>query len=221
MGQIILVRHGQASWGAEDYDVLSEHGHAQAHAVGAALAAQLDAPPDLVVHGSMKRQVATASSLLDAAGWSVPSQVDERWNEMDHLAVVAAHPVSEVPGSDAWVDGQPDKHQFQGWFELATARWTSGEHDGDYAEPFPAFRARVRTALEELDSAGTVVVVTSGGPIAAAATDKLGAALSTYTQLAVVVANASLTRFVTGRRGVSLVSFNEIGHLPGDLLTYR
>lgn len=224
MGQIVLVRHGQASFGADDYDVLSPLGERQAAVTGRALAGLLDAPPDVVVSGSLKRQTDTAALLHGAAGWSVTPMTDARWNEMDHLAVVSAHPLEEVPGSDAWVGGKPDKQQFQQWFELATARWTSGNFDADYAEPFPEFRARAASALESLATdagVGTAVVVTSGGPIAALTTDLLRAGLETYTHLTVVVANASLTRIVTGRRGTSLVTFNEHQHLAGDLLTYR
>ena len=37
MGQLLLVRHGQASFGAEDYDVLSETGWEQGRRLGAHL----------------------------------------------------------------------------------------------------------------------------------------------------------------------------------------
>jgi len=34
MGSIFLIRHGQASFGAENYDVLSPLGHQQSEALG-------------------------------------------------------------------------------------------------------------------------------------------------------------------------------------------
>ena len=221
MGRILLVRHGQASFGADDYDVLSPVGEEQAGVVGRHLDGVLGGAPDVVVHGSLKRQRDTARLAAEAAGWGVSSRVDERWNEMDHLAVVSAHPAEEVPGFETWVDGTPDKHQFQTWFELATDRWTSGRFDNEYDEPFPAFRERVAAALEDLADAGSALVVTSGGPIATATTALLKAGLETYTHLTVVVANASISTVVSGRRGLSLVSFNEHQHLRGELLTYR
>lgn len=210
MGQVLLVRHGQASWGAADYDVLSPVGEQQAEVLGRALA---DVAPDVVVHGSMLRQRRTAEIAAAAAGWSVGLSLDERWNEMDHLAVLARHPQH--------FDGEPDRQQFQAWFEAATDRWTSGAHDADYDEPFPAFRSRVDDALADLADAGTAVVVTSGGPVSSVAAGLLHAGLATYTRLAPVVVNSSITRVVSGRRGLTLVSFNEHQHLPGDLLTYR
>ena len=210
MGQLLLVRHGQASWGAADYDVLSAAGEQQAEVLGRALAG---IAPDLVVHGSMLRQRRTAEIAVEAAGWSAEVSLDERWNEMDHLAVLARQPQD--------FDGEPDRQQFQAWFEAATTRWTSGGHDDDYDESFPAFRSRVAAALADLAEAGTAVVVTSGGPISSVTAELLAADVPTYTRLAPVVVNASVTRVVSGRRGLTLVSFNDHQHLPPDLLTYR
>lgn len=210
MGQILLVRHGQASWGADDYDVLSPLGEEQATAVGAALA---DLEPDLVVHGSMERQRRTAELAAATAGWSVSLSEDARWNEMDHLAVLAAQPVD--------FEGEPDKRQFQAWFEAATDRWTSADFDHEYDEPYPEFRSRVLAALSELSDVGTAVVVTSGGPVSVVGSELLDAGLPTYQRLAPVVINASITTVVSGSRGLTLVGFNEHRHLPGRLLTYR
>jgi broad specificity phosphatase PhoE len=210
MGVVLLIRHGQASWGEADYDVLSDIGERQATVLGEALA---HLQPDRLVHGSMQRQRRTAEIAALAAGWKVSPSLDERWDEMDHLAVLAAEPKS--------FDGEPDRAQFQTWFEAATTRWTSGEYDDAYDESFPDFRARVRTALDSLADTGTVVVVTSGGPISSAACDLLGAGVETYTRMAPVVVNASITRVVSGRRGLTLLSFNDHQHVPEELLTYR
>ncbi len=115
----------------------------------------------------------------------------------------------------------PTGLQFQAWFEAATKRWASGEHDDDYDESFPRFRARVRDGIEALGEVGTAVVVTSGGPISAVTADLLEAGVPTYRRLAPVVVNSSVTRVVSGRRGLTLVSFNDHAHLPAELLTYR
>ena len=210
MGRILLVRHGQASWGAADYDVLSSLGEEQATAVGSALA---DLQPDVVVHGSMLRQRRTAELAAAAAGWSASLSEDSRWNEMDHLAVLAAQPTD--------FEGEPDKRQFQAWFEAATDRWTSSEFDHEYDEPYPSFRSRVMAALTELSEVGTAVVITSGGPVSVVGSELLDAGLPTYQRLAPVVINASVTTVVSGSRGLTLVGFNEHRHLAGRLLTYR
>ena len=208
MGQVLLVRHGQASWGAADYDVLSPLGERQAVATGGFLAG---VRPDAVVHGLMQRQRRTAEVMAEAAGWGLAPSVDGRWDEMDHLAVLDAQPRD--------FDGEPDAHQFQAWFEKATGRWLSGAHDGEYAESWPEFRDRVLAGLDALGD-GTTVVVTSGGPISVVVAH-LVESPAAYRRIAPVVVNASVTKVVVGRRGHTLVSFNEHGHLPGDLLAYR
>jgi broad specificity phosphatase PhoE len=208
VGQILLVRHGQASWGAADYDVLSPLGERQAAALGACLR---DVPVGAVVHGAMRRQRETAELLAEAAGWSEAPSVDERWDEMDHQGVLDAHPPE--------FDGEPDARQFQAWFEKATARWLSGDHDREYSEPWMAFRDRVLAGFDALGE-GTTVVITSAGPVSVVVAHLLESPAA-YERIAPVVVNASVTKVVAGRRGRTLVSFNEHGHLPADLLTYR
>jgi broad specificity phosphatase PhoE len=210
MGQILLVRHGQASWGADDYDVLSPLGEEQAAVVGTALHALA---PDVVVHGAMKRQRRTAEIATEAAGWQTVTSADSDWDEMDHLAILAAAPRE--------FEGAPDRAQFQTWFEAATDRWTSGGSDAEYAEPYPQFQDRVLAALDRLAGAGTAVVFTSGGPVSVATAALLDAGRHTYRRLAPVVVNTSITRIVSGRRGLTLLSFNEHSHLSDELLTYR
>ncbi len=208
MGQILLVRHGQASCGAADYDVLSPLGERQATATGRQLAAVW---PDAVVHGAMRRQQRTAELMVQAAGWDVVPAVDQTWDEFDHLAMLDAQPKD--------YDGEPDERQFQAWFEKATRRWLSGEHDGDYAESWREFRDRVLRGLDGLGD-GNTVVVTSGGPISVVVAELLQSPAA-YERLAPVVLNAAVTKIVLGSRGRTLVSFNEHAHLVGDLLTYR
>ncbi|NUQ87355.1 MAG: histidine phosphatase family protein, partial [Glycomyces artemisiae] len=54
MGLLLLVRHGQASFGADDYDVLSETGWEQARLLGRWLA-ERRVTPTAVVQGGMRR----------------------------------------------------------------------------------------------------------------------------------------------------------------------
>ena len=221
MSRILLVRHGQASWGADDYDQLSELGVAQSRVLGAALAAQ-GITPDVIVAGAMKRHGQTAAAASEAAGWEVPTSIDEGWNEFDHLQVLERHPAPED------VDVLSDKRAFQDWFEAATLRWTGGEHD-DYDESFAAFSARVSDALDRtiasLEPRGTAVVFTSGGPVSWAASARLGGSpdlqAHLWLRLNQVTINASVTSFVVGSRGATLLAFNEHTHLSPDHQTYR
>jgi broad specificity phosphatase PhoE len=220
MGMVLLVRHGQASFGADDYDVLSEAGLEQSRVLGRFLAAAGIAP-EAVVHGAMKRQRDTATAMVSAAGWDVVPAVEEGWNEFDHLAVVAR----AVEGDSLDVG---DRRGFQRVFEAATARWVAGEHDDEYDETWAGFVGRIGAALERACAGdGLTVVATSGGPIAAACAMLVDGGATPaelgrlWTSFNTVIANSSVTRVLEGSTGRRLLTFNEHSHLPRELVTYR
>jgi broad specificity phosphatase PhoE len=236
MGRLLLVRHGQASFGADDYDVLSDVGHEQSRVLGRRLAAS-GVVADPVLHGTLARQRDTAASLAGAAGWTGPgADVDARWDEFDHVAVTAAHGAPDGPTADMRA---MDRRAFQEAFEQATARWSAGEPPtpgptpgpapSPAPEPWAAFVDRVRAALAAAaDRAGpgrTALVVSSGGPIALVTALLLGAddaALpAVWARLNTVVVNSGVTTVVVGSTGTRLLTFNAHDHLPPELLTYR
>ena len=222
MSRILLSRHGQASFGAADYDNLSPTGHEQSRVLGAALAAR-GITADVVVAGQMKRHAQTAAAVLDGSGWTADVDVDAGWNEFDHVQVLAVH---DQPTT---MSGESEKAAFQRWFEEATLRWTSGESDERYDESFTAFTSRVEAALGRLVDAlprkGTAVVLTSGGPIAWAAASLLAgdrlAGTDLWLRLNPVSINTGVSTVVCGASGTTLVTFNAHDHLSPDLLTYR
>ena len=226
MGIVLLVRHGQASFGADDYDVLSDVGVTQGLALGHSLAAS-GTEPVLVVNGSLRRQRETAEGIVKAAGWTVPLETDARWDEFDHLKVVETY--AKAAG-DIPIDVS-DPREFQVLFERATGRWASANYDDEYDETFETFTTRVRGALAEAaraaDTGHTVVVVSSGGAIAAAAamltgvSDRPQKLAAAWQRFNTVMVNTSVTRVVVGSTGARLLTFNEHGHLNGDDVTYR
>jgi len=219
MGHLLLVRHGQASWDGDDYDVLSERGHEQGRLLGAALVAR-GVRPDVVVGGGMRRHRETVENIVSGGGFAgVEVEVDAGWDEYDHVSMLAQVPTS-------FAGEKPTAAEFQAWMEQATDRWIRGEHAADYHEPFSEFTRRVEEALHRAvgGASGTTLVVTSGGPIAWVTASLLGGGAALWSRLNVVCVNTGLTKLVTGRRGVTLVSFNEHSHLEGhdpELLTYR
>ena len=223
MGVLLIVRHGQASFGAADYDVLSDAGWAQGRRLGAWLGEQ-GIRPTAVVRGDMRRHRETLEAMQETAGapWPEPT-LDPHWNEFDHLGVLTA--VTGTPSHPA------DRRTFQQVFERATEAWAAGAGDGAH-ETFEEFVARTRGALgRAADLAGpgqTVVVVTSGGPIgicAATLVDPTGADLTVTARLwqrfNTVAANSGVSRVVVGSTGPRLLTFNEHAHLDAEHLTYR
>jgi len=231
MGVLMLVRHGQASFGTEDYDILSSRGVRQSRKVAEALSG-LGVNPSTIIHGGLRRQRETAEEMLiGAAPWELPLQVDECWAELDHIAVMNAYPTLTDADRALLNSGQMEVRPFHELYTKATARWASGVYDSDYPESFPGFIGRVREgvgrAARLAGERRTAIVVTSGGPIAAACAmltevgeepRRLAAAWARFNA---VVVNTSVTRVVAGSTGARLLTFNEHSWLDRELVTYR
>ena len=219
MSVLLLVRHGQASWGSEDYDRLSDLGHRQCAALGESLAAR-GVKPDLVVRGAMRRHRETTDAAVAAAGWRHDVVEDPDWDEFDHLGTLDGTVLFDHR------EGEPYDERVRR-FHATIERWSSGEHDRDYRESFPAFQQRVRAAfdrtLARLEPKETAVVFTSGGPVSWLAATLVDGGVPAWRRLSRVVVNSSVTKVHSGRWGTNLVSFNDHSHLEADpdLLTYR
>jgi broad specificity phosphatase PhoE len=225
MPSIVLVRHAQASFGAADYDVLSDLGHEQVEAVARALDRR-GMRVERIVSGSLRRQRDTAAPFAALAGLEV--EVDPRWNEYESDAVLVHHAETDVRLDHAEGARTVSSREFQPLLEAALLDWIARGDDSPADETYPAFAARVRDALtaaaDGLGSGATAVVCTSGGPIAAICGRLLGAGPESLVTFNRVAINTGMTKIAVGRGGMTLVSFNEHEHLEGEaarLLTYR
>jgi broad specificity phosphatase PhoE len=208
---VALVRHGQASFGAADYDALSATGQEQSAAVGAELVRRGLREPE-VVAGSLRRQQHTAALL----GFPGPCGTDKRWNEFDHHALLHRY-IAPARIEPALTDSQA----FQGLLDEALDAWS---RDGGWA----AFTADALAALQDLTDrlprGRDAVVVSSGGVIGALAAALLGAPAATGIALNRVSVNGGITLVTVGGRGTNLLTFNDHAHFTGArraLLTYR
>jgi len=246
-----LIRHGQAAFGSDDYDRLSELGREQSRLLGAALA-PLAGEGDVAICGGMRRHRETAEECLAAMAaahreLAAPTQAspspasgrqvgvraptyDERWNEFDHVQILARHRPEYADHARLRADlkAHSDPHRaFQSLFAAAMQRWAGGEYDGDYDEPWPRFRARclaaVQAAADAADGARNVWIFTSGGPIAAIAQALLDAPEDQALRLSWTLVNASHTQVHAARGGLRLSTFNGHAHLYAreGLITYR
>jgi broad specificity phosphatase PhoE len=216
MPVVYLIRHGQASFGAEDYDVLSPVGHQQSKLLASALLRRGVARPDRIVAGSLKRQRATASTCSAAAGYDLPIDTDPGWDEYDHVALLSGHE-----------DVGTDHRAVQQTLDAGLLAWIRSGAPDPSGRSFDAWRDGALAAQQELmDSlgrGGIGLAFTSGGVLAAICAQLLGLDAEGLVALNRVTVNTGITKIVSGRAGTSLLSFNDHGHLEGaaELLTYR
>ena len=224
MPLLLLVRHGQASFGAADYDVLSERGGRQATLTAAAILAA-GVPVSRVVSGALQRQRGTAAAIAEATGRDVT--IDAGWDEYDADPILRHHSATvqrlEHPGDGAAQPTSP--REFQAVFERALDAWIAAGADTPAPESWPAFVRRTTTALataaRATPSGEVTVACTSGGVIAALCVALTGATPTSFMRFNRVMVNCSISRVIVGTGGSTLLSFNEQQHLTGEDLTYR
>ncbi|OLF11621.1 hypothetical protein BLA60_11830 [Actinophytocola xinjiangensis] len=220
MAVVYLLRHGQASFGSADYDVLSATGELQAKVLGEELRRR-EVRVASVWSGTLRRQVATATTCLPAAGADLEVRRDERWNEYDHLGLVPEGQLTDPS------DVAASARRFQAALDDALSRWLAGDGPagtGTWERFSSGALAAVGEAVDGLPTGGAALVFTSAGVISAVCARLLGLPPAGFLALNRTMANASITKLVSGRSGLNLLSYNEHGHFEGrhrDLLTYR
>ena len=124
---VLLIRHGQASFGTADYDLLSERGHAQVGALHRALARR-GVVADRVVTGSLRRQRDTGDRWAEAAAGAI---VDQRWDEYDDDDVLSHHSSTRTRLARAPADTDPamSSRDFQVVLDSALQEWVDAGSD--------------------------------------------------------------------------------------------
>ncbi|MBI3154043.1 MAG: histidine phosphatase family protein [Burkholderiales bacterium] len=210
MGTLYLVRHGQASFGSEDYDRLSELGAQQCQRLGAhwrrrgiRFAASFS--------GTLRRHRQSLDAIGEGLGGLPEAEPLAGLDEYDPEALVRALYPQPPPPPDptqAW------RHHFRllrdglhAWVEGRTAPAGMPSHADFVAGVAAALdRARARDG-------GDVLIVSSGGPIATAVGLVLGLAPAAIVEINMRIRNSSVTELATTRGGHALVAFNAIPHL--------
>ncbi len=219
MSAIYLIRHGQASAGADDYDELSPLGRQQAEHLGRELTRR-GVKPAAVLCGALRRHQQTAQHCLSGAGLALEWQTLPQWNEYDHRRILSAYKPQyhEISALRDAIGTHPDPEAFlQGELSAAFDRWLSGRHDADYHESASAFRERVRGALAGLPppEAGPIWVFTSGGPITVVTQTLLGLEPLGLFRLNAQLVNAGITKLVPYGGGWGLATLNEHAAFEG------
>ncbi|HEY0825877.1 MAG TPA: phosphoglycerate mutase family protein, partial [Ramlibacter sp.] len=89
MGTLYLVRHGQASFGADDYDQLSDLGRRQSLRLGEYFA-QKGVRFDGLIAGTLRRHKQTMAAILEGMNHAGEHLDWDGLNEYDSAAVIAA-----------------------------------------------------------------------------------------------------------------------------------
>ena len=206
MPVIALLRHGQASFGTDDYDRLSDLGRIQAQVAGQELARRGLRSP-VLASGSLLRQRDTAA-IAGAQMGVEPTIVDPRFDEFDAHEAVDAH-----LGRSGATDGMSSR-EFQSHLDVVMAEWMASG-DVRWTAFVDGAMAGLADIAAALPSGRDAVVTTSAGVTAAITGRLLGADPAGVIALNRVSVNASITTVVSGARGLSLVTFNDHAHILG------
>ena len=223
MGSLYLVRHGQASFGAADYDQLSELGHRQGRRLGEYFAAR-GQRFDAILVGTLRRHRQTLDAILEGMGGAAPKALE--WpglNEYDsHAVIEAIHPAPlqkpETP--------EAYRHHFR-LLRDGLTQWMAGVVTPRGMPSYVDFVAGVTGALDHVRAhhhGQSVLVVSSGGPISTAVGRVLQAPPETTIELNLRIRNTALTEFAFTPKRHMLVTYNTLPHLDGsdfsDWVTY-
>ena len=223
MGNLYLVRHGQASFGAEDYDNLSALGHKQAQQLGAYFK-QKNMHFDAVLMGSLKRHAQTYAGIAQGAGFSLNlSKEPLVWpglNEYDSEAVIAAIHPGKLDKPDT---PEMYRHHFR-LLKDGLTQWMNGVVSPVGMPSYVDFQQGVVSALDHVrkNHTGNVLFVSSGGPISTAVGHILGTTPETTIELNLRIRNSSVTEFAYTPKRHMLVTYNTLPHLEElpDWVTY-
>jgi broad specificity phosphatase PhoE len=227
MGTLYLIRHGQASFGADDYDNLSELGHKQAQQLGAYFKRK-NTQFDAVITGTLRRHTQTWQGIAKGAGFDHEPLQMPGLNEYDSHAVIATiHPEKlEKPDTPEMY-----RHHFR-LLKDGLTQWMNGAVSPVGMPSYVDFQKGVVSALDHVRQTycpekanaqtGNILIVSSGGPISTAVGHILGTTPETTIELNLRIRNASITEFAFTPKRHMLVTYNTLPHLEElpDWVTY-
>ncbi len=212
MAELYLVRHGQASFGAENYDQLSARGEQQSVWLGEYFARQ-DLVFDRVICGTLRRHEQTVEGILRGMGNpGVSYEQHAGLNEYDFHGLFAALG-DDFPEVTRLAAGSMRDHYRA--LKQMLHLWSEDRILGPVPETWAAFQQRVAEARAAIQGGGgqRVLVVSSGGPIAVTAQQVLAAPAASAIALNLQIRNSSVSQYFFNAESFQLATFNSIPHL--------
>lgn len=211
MGSLYLVRHGQASFGAADYDQLSAKGREQCRHLGAYWR-ERGQRFDAVFTGTLRRHAQSLAGIVEGYGEDLPAIALPGLDEYDSEAVVRAiHPEPLA----APTTPEAVKQHFR-LLRQGLLAWMAGETAPVGMPSHVDFAAGVADALDRVRALGVgrqALIVSSGGPISTAVAQVLSAPAETCVELNLRIRNSAVTEFAFNPKRHHLVTFNTLPHL--------
>ncbi len=210
MGTLYLVRHGQASFGADDYDVLSPLGHQQAVRLGEYFATKGIAF-DAALTGTLRRQISTFAGICKGMDAQPEALQWPGLNEYDSHAVIATVHAGKLEKPES---PEQYRHHFR-LLKDGLKQWMDGVVSPQGMPSYSDFVLGVTSALDHIrkNCTGNVLLVSSGGPISTAVGHILGCSPEATIELNLRIRNASVTEFVFTPKRHMLVTYNTLPHL--------
>ncbi|OJU86641.1 MAG: histidine phosphatase family protein [Burkholderiales bacterium 66-5] len=211
MGTLYLVRHGQASFGAANYDELSGRGWNQARHLGAHWQAHGQCF-DAVFTGTLKRHAQTLAGIAETLPGLPPATAVPGLNEYDSEALIRAIHPGPLEKADT-----PER--FRAHFRLlcdALAQWMAGTISPEGMPDWEQFSNGVHGLLEQVRQGHKdqdVLVVSSGGPISTAVAQVLGVTPEVGIALNMRLRNSAISELSVSARRLMLQTFNTLPHL--------
>lgn len=213
MTELFLVRHGQASFGAQNYDELSPLGFQQSRWLGAYFK-ERQYHFSKVWSGSLIRHQETAQGILTGLEQTVTPCINDIFNEFDFQSVGKAY-LKLFPQETLSSGATPTA--FYRLLKKAMLLWSQNKLDpAEIKESWSAFQARVALAIDlikDSEGHGPVLVVSSGGAIAMFLSLVLGLSATQVVELNMQIRNTSFSHFYFNQDNIRLSSFNNVPHM--------
>jgi broad specificity phosphatase PhoE len=228
MANLYLVRHGQASFGADNYDALSDIGWEQCRHLGVWWREHGRLPAN-VLSGPMVRHQQSAEAFYEGFLLAHEVTILDGLAEFDHENVLTVYRPEFVDKMTMMQALARYPHPLKAFYQLFTEavnRWHDGRFDAEYSESWPAFKHRVHKAFDQLRLEGKdALVFTSGGVISVIVQQILALSDASCLSITATIHNSSVTRILYRPNETSLHSLNNTAHLDvlndAALLTYR
>jgi len=236
MSKLFFFRHGQASLGTTNYDVLSKKGIQQSQLLGGYLLTE-NITFDEIFVGPLERQKNTFKVVQErytAKGIALPSPtiIDGLKEHNGMITMKTALP--ELIKTDPYLialekstknDPKRKRQNAMLGFQYFLGEWAEGNIKVKGMPTWKQFRTEAKEGLDQIlnatEKGKTIGIFSSGGTISSITAECLGLTKEkAVAELNFSIRNTSFSTFLYTHNKFNLLSFNELPHLKKDMITF-